>query len=252
MTQTKTEAASPSQGIVEEMAQHFETEHQRDFQLLRDVSYPANLRAEATFTYFSSEEDGEGYYCALCGGRTLPRKIPYGSPDRNAKVRLRHPEVWELARDIDLENLGEATSEQLEEARRRLEEVTEDFDRGRYAKAARAEVARAKQRQTKEKGRDPRAASRIENAQAWMLERYAEIGNREEVWKELIDLRTTDPELHRELIGDDRPITLGTATRWWGEIDEEDRQAAKAVYERRPEEERKREAAERRAHKVSR
>ncbi|HVC06555.1 MAG TPA: hypothetical protein VND98_03080 [Solirubrobacterales bacterium] len=245
------QAATPSEEIVEEMSAHFATVHKgKAFRLERDVSYFGNLSEGATLTYFASEEEGEGFYCSICHGRTLPKKIPYGSPERNAKVRRDHPEVWELARKIGLENLGEATPEQLIEACEHLEEITEEFDRGHYAKAARVEVARAKQRRTKQKGRDPRAASRIENAKAWMLERYAEIGNREVVWDELIDLLKTDPERHRQLIGDDRPITHGTAKRWWEDIDDEERQAAKAAYNTRPAEERKREAAERRAYKV--
>ena len=228
--QRKTTAGAPSKGIVEAMARDAKREHEKPFQLKRDVSYPGNLREDATFTYFASEEEGEGYYCAICMGRTMIAKLPYGTPERNALARRRNPEIWGLAHDPP----------------EQLEEITVDFDRGLYARAARAEVARAKQRQTKRRGRDARSASRIENAQAWMLKRYAEIGHRETVWEELGDLLQTDPRLHRKLIGDDRPTTFGTAKRWWDEIDVEERRAAKATYNQRPVEERKHEAAARR------
>ena len=83
-----------------------------------------------------------------------------------------------------------------------------------------------------------------------MLEAYAVLGNRDQAWEELDGVRNDNPELYREIIGDDRPVPDGTKAHWWEEIDEEDREAARAIYEERPEAERKRQAAERRALKV--
>ena len=153
------------------MARDFAGHGKPDFVLERDVSFPGNPQPEANFTYFSSEEEGERYHCPLCGGTSLPKKIPYGSPERNARVRLEHPEVWDLAPKIAPEDLAKMTPEQLIAAGQRLEQVTEDFDRGLYAKAIRGKVARAKRQKTKEEGRDPRTAARITNAKTWMLER---------------------------------------------------------------------------------
>lgn len=252
MTDIDPQPALPSPKIIEEMARDFASHGKPDFVLERDVSYPGNPQPEANYTYYFSEEEGERYHCPLCGGTSLPKKIPYGTPERNARVRRLHPEIWELARTIEIEDLGNATPEQLIEARRHLEQVTEDFDRGLYAEVERAVVARSKQLKTKEEGRDAAAASRIANAEAWMLERYAQIGNKEEVLGELEALRDSNPELHLKLIGDTRAIPDGTARRWWSQIPAEQRQAAKAAYNKRPAEERKRLAAERRARKVSR
>ena len=271
MSEAKPKVRSPSVAIIAEIAEHFEGYHEgkdtrpppddpvgeppadlrpRELYLQMDIAYPGNPRSDAIFTYFRSEEEGEGYYCGICHGRLLPKKIPYGSPERNAAVRLRHPEIFDLARKIKLEDLSEATPEQLIAARQHLEDVTESFDRGHYADALRVQVARAEQRKTKAKGRDPRAAARIENAKAFMLEAYAVLGNREEVWDELDELRVDNLDLYKEIIGDGRVVPDSTKSRWWEETDEEDRAAAKALYNERPEVERKREAAERRARKV--
>ncbi len=271
MPEIEGKAAVPSPAIIAEMAEEFEIFHNgmdtrpppddpagppaqdptpRPFDLQSDVSYPGNPRPGAIFTYEFSEEEGETYYCDICHGRRLPKKIAYGTPERNARVRREHPEIWDLARTIELEDLAEATPEQLIAAQERLEEITEDVDRGRYAKAIRGKVAKAKLQATKEAGRDPRTAARIENASTWMLELYAVLGNKEAVFEEIDGLRKTNEGLYKEIIGDDRVIPDSTKARWWEEIDEEDRETAKAIYEERPEEERKREAAERRARKM--
>lgn len=270
MTRAEGKAALPSAEMVAEIADHFEREHggedtrpppgdpagepaqdpsPRPLDPERDISSPGNPRPGAIFTYYFSEEEGERFYCPLCGGTSLPKKIPFGTPERNAKVRREHPEIWKLAETIKLEDLAEATPEQLIAAQQRLEEITEDFDRGLYAKALRGKVAKARLQATKEAGRDPRTAARITNGKDFMVGLYAMLGNKEEVFDEIDGLRKDNTELYREIFGDDRVIPDSTKARWWEEIAEEERVAARAIYEERPEEERKREAAERRARK---
>lgn len=99
--------------------------------------------------------------------------------------------------------------------------------------------------------RDPKAARREELCHQWMLARYRELGNREDVWDELKALPQEDPGLWRELADEFHGLALDTIRRYWKRIPQTARDAAKADYLATPERERNAAAAARRKHKLT-
>ncbi len=209
------EYTPPPASAIEHIAAHL-AEHEISIRLERDVSFLGNPQPEALISYVAAMgERAQRYHCAKCPGRVF-------LIDPVDPVDLRSPEERQAAR----------TREEVQAA---LAELGPGAPPARRGPAA----------------RDPKAARREELCQQWMLARYRELGNREEVWDELEALPKDNPELWQDLAEGFHPLGCSTLQRYWKRIPQTARDAAKADYRAIPERERNAAAAARRKQKLT-
>jgi len=206
------EYTPPPPSAIEHIARHL-AEHDIPMRLERDVSFLGNPQPEALISYVAAAgKRAQRYHCARCPGRVF----------LTDPVDLRSPEERQAAR----------TREEVQAALAELAPATPVVRRGPAA-------------------RDPKAARREELCQQWMLARYRELGNREDVWDELKALPKDNPELWRELADEFHALARDTIRRYWKRIPQPDRDAAKDAFRATPERERNAAAAARRKHKLT-
>lgn len=80
-----------------------------------------------------------------------------------------------------------------------------------------------------------------------MLGRYAQIGHVGDVHTELADRLQNDRQARFDILGEDSTRSVESLRRDWRGIPREQREAAKAAYQQRPEAHRRRELAQRRS-----
>jgi len=202
----------PPPSAIEHIARHL-SEHAIPMRLERDVSFLGNPQPEALISYVAAAgARARRYHCARCPGRVFLID----------PVDLRSPEERQAARTRD-------------EVQAALAELAPGAPPARRGPAA----------------RDPKAARREELCQQWMLDRYRELGNREEVWDELEALPKDNPELWQDLAEGFHPLGSSTLQRYWKRIPQTARDAAKDAFRATPERERNAAAAARRKQKLT-
>jgi hypothetical protein len=214
------EPALPTQAAFEEMRQHLEEEHGRDFESQRDVFYAGNASPDAVFTHRpETTATAEGFWCALCPGRIFVLAMKPGlSEERIAHLALHDPE------------LGQVLAEGAAQDRVELVEAHEE------EKSAAALLARHRRRaRLRTRVPQPAAQERRERAQQYLLARYEEIGNVEEALWDLAQLRTRDPEVYRQVMGDEADYKIETLRKYWQEIPLAEREATKQRWRERGE-----------------
>ncbi len=202
----------PPASAIEHIAGHL-AEHDISMRLDRDVSFLGNPQPEAPISYAAGAGGrAQRYHCSRCPGFVfLIDPVALQSPEEREAARVR------------------------EEVQAALAELGPGAPVVRRGPAA----------------RDPKAAQREERCQQWMLARYRELGNREEVWDELEALPQDDSELWGELAEGFHGLALDTIRRYWKRIPQPDRDAAKADYRAIPARERNAAAAARRKQKLT-
>lgn len=206
------EYTPPPPSAIEHIARHL-AEHDIPMRLDRDVSFLGNPQPEALISYAAAAgERAQRYHCAKCPGSVfLIDPVDLQSPEQREAARVR------------------------DEVQAALAELAPGAPVVRRGPAA----------------RDPKAAQREERCQQWMLARYRELGNREEVWDELEALPKDNPELWQDLAEGFHPLGSSTLQRYWKRIPQTARDAAKDAFRATPERERNAAAAARRKHKLT-
>jgi hypothetical protein len=217
------------------MREHRREEHGRRFDLDRHVSYPGHIRAKAPMTYTPAAVGNRArFHCKDCPGKVFPLgSVDYSDPDAQALWLRRNPQHATGLRRLPAEHWPAAMAA---------------YDSGEIEAQALAQSLRKRSQQTSRPGH-PAAERRKQGCQRYMLEHYAQWGNREEVFESLMQIQAEDPKQWRELTGEASTVSLSTLREYWRRIDRGERVAAKARYNAKPRQERDQERAERRREK---
>ena len=222
------------------MRLHREKKHKRPFDLERHVSYPGHRRSRAPMTYSPQHaEQGARFHCKLCPGyvgliRGPEVPVDYSEPDAQALWLRRNPKEAMAVRGMAAELRPRAIAA---------------FERGEIAAQGLEQWLRHEAQATSKQGRAKDVARR-QACQKWMLDRRSEGYKVEELIEALEEMQRDDPEAWRELSGGNRPLGESALRRYWHKIPLAERDGAWGKWQTKPEPERKRELARRRAAKV--
>jgi hypothetical protein len=228
----------PPDAVVDDISRHLLARHGHQLRLRRDVYWPGNRARRPIVTLeLANYARPARYWCSHCpNGRNL---FIVGEPvrgaERNALLRLYDPRIAVL--------LGGVPTE-------RHDEVIDAYDRGELMPAL-IDSALARRRQQTRREARPAALRRKQRAQEWMLGRYAEIGNVDEVQDELAELLEADRQARFDILGEDTTRAKETLKGDWRAIPNERREAAKRKALARPERERNADRAARRKRKLT-
>lgn len=185
------------------------------FEPERDVSFAGNLQPDAVLTHRpESPGAAEGFWCAQCPGMIFAvAESPELTPERIAHLALHDEELQNR-----LVGVAEEDRAELVEAYKREQSGAALLKRSR--RQARMRTAKPQ----------PAAQERREEAQAYLLAKYEEIGSVEEALWALAQLQTRDPKTYRQVMGTDQKYAVETLRKYWLEIDSDKREAAKQRY----------------------
>ena len=230
----------PTDEAVEKMRHHREKNHKRPFDLERHVSYPGHRRSRAPMTYSPQHaEQGARFHCKLCPGyvgliRGPEVPVDYSEPDAQALWLRRNPKEAMAVRGMAAELRPRAIAA---------------FEHGEIAAQGLNQWLRKEAQASSKRGR-PKDAGRREACQRWMLERHAQGFTVQQLIEGLEAMQRDEPEAWEHLTGGRRNVGESALMGYWGKIPISEREAARARWLARPEGERKRELARRRAAKV--
>jgi hypothetical protein len=210
------ELANPSPAVLELMKSHLAEEHGRDFELERDLSMSGRPNPDAMLSYRGENAGGagEGFWCREHPGLIFTvDPEPALSAERIAHLARLDPELQ--SRLAEVPETEHAELVQAYEEEKQAAELLKRFRKRRRQRTAKPQ---------------PAAQERREGAQAYLLAKYEEIGLVDEICWDLLHLRNRDPAAYREVIGSDEPYKLETVRKWWYEIPESEREAAKHRY----------------------
>jgi hypothetical protein len=228
----------PPDEVVNDVKRHLLDRHGHVLRLRRDVYWPGNRAKRPVVTLeLANYARPARYWCAHCprGHDLFIVGAPVRGPERSALLRLHDPRVGMLLSGVPTE---------------RHDEVIDAYDRGELMPAM-IDTALARRRQQTKRNPRPAAQRRRRGAQRWMLARYAEIGNVEEVQNELAELLRDDRQARFDILGEDTTRAEETLKADWRVIPIEQRLAARRTALARPERERNADRAARRKHKLT-
>lgn len=226
----------PPEAAVESMRKHLLEDHGLRMRLRRDVAWPGNSAKAPVLTFQpASYARGAKYNCARCPGRVFIVSGPVRGPQRCAFRAMHDPQLRMLLRGV---------------APERQDDLIDAYDRGELMPAI-IDGGLARRRQQTKRNARPAAQRRKKRAQAWLLRRYAELGNVEDTLEELANSLRDDVEARYDILGQNAPRALETLRGDWKDIPREQREAAKRKAEARPEHERNADRAALRRRKLT-
>lgn len=197
--------------------------HGHKLRLRRDVAWPGNRakRPHVTLEPASFARPAR-VWCGLCPpGRDLHL---VGAPERGPARRS-----WLRRTDGQLEALLRGV------AADRHDELIDAYDRGELMPAILEGALTRRRQQTKEPAVARHdAEKRRKGAQGWMLARYAEVGNVDELQDELEQLLRENRHARLEILGEDTTRAKETLKGDWKRIPVEQREAARKQAHGRP------------------
>lgn len=192
------------------MAAHLEEHGAANFSLAQHVYLGGKRQLSQRLTWNPTNET---FRCADCPGRVFVT-------DEITDEMVRQAQLFDDGLKPHLAGLTDA-AERYEMTRLYLDgALNEERLRGMRAGAHRRAAASSR----------PSVDQRRQKLQAWMLEKYAELGVVEQVIDALEELQLTDRARWAELVG--RPLARSTLRNYWYDIDPAQRAAAKRRFER--------------------
>jgi len=183
---------------MEAMRRHHRDEHQRRFDLDRDVYFPGNTPDGTTYDISSDPIRGERFWCAICGqGRVfLVGELPYGTPQRNAFLQQTSPYLQGLLAGAPFED---------------HDALTEAYDRQQlWQPMPPSKPTTRKGRKAVAARRKPDYQRRLDGFGPYFLGAYAREGTVERAIQSLVSLYDSDRDAYTKVLGESRGYSAET------------------------------------------